>query len=163
MNLYKFNHEVKVELIKDEALLRLLYYKPINYFDNPLDKNKLNVTKLDDASNIIDKLIKHTPNVDGLDENPICRICVYAGKRYGTRNKKTKMQELIFDIFAHRSFHEVDLRMYQIADRVDDIVRSKNLSSFGRVEEKDAYPLFEVAKNYFGYRIIYLFGELDVK
>lgn len=162
MKISKHILEVYEVFSRDEALLRFLYYPSENLNDDPLDRNKQNILDREDKLEIIHDVIKFTPNTDSLDDGKKCRICFYAGRRRNDRtNEYSKNQEVIFDILVHRSFHEADLRMYKIAERVNDLVLKKRYSSFGKVRELDSEPIGQVAKDYFGYKTSYLFGELD--
>lgn len=162
MNMTKQMIEIYEVLSNDETLLRLLYYPSEHLFDDPLSNDKENILERSDRLEIIEDVIKFTPNTDGFDGNKKCRICFYAGKRQiDGRNKFSKNQEYIFDILVHRSFHEKDLRMYKIADRINELLLTREYSSFGEVQELTAESLGQIAEDYFGYRTPYLFGELN--
>lgn len=162
MNVSKHILEVYEAFANDEALLRLLYYPSNNLNDDPLDSKKDNILDMPNKWDIIKDVIKFTPNTDEFDGKKKCRVCFYAGKRTtDKKNDLSKNQEVIFDILVHRSFHEADLRMYKIAERINQILTKGKFSSFGKVKELDANPIGQVAEEYFGFRTPYLFGELD--
>ena len=146
----------------DEELLRLLYYPSDHLYDDPLSPDKGDILSRDDSWNIIGDRLKFTANTDGFDDFAKCRICFYAGDRLNTSNKYSKEQEVIFDILVHRSYQENSLRLYSLMEKVDDILRNNKFTSFGEIQELNGNPI-NVAENYFGYRLPYLFGELDVK
>ena len=155
------NHllEIFTHLSKDENLLRLLYYPSKHLFDDPLDPEKENILDMGDTTIIADR-IKFTENVSGFDKNKMCRICFYSGnRRQGSQNNYSINQNVIFDVLVHRSFQESSLRMEKILDCLDNILLKRRFSSFGKVREIDGHPIGKVAEDYFGYRVIYNFGE----
>lgn len=148
----------------DETLLRLLYYYSNSFSDSPLDDIREDILKRDDKWDIINDRIKFTQNTDGFDESKKCRICYYSGDRSGHRsNMFSKFQDIIFDVLVHRSFQETDLRMEGILERIDEILKNNKFSSFGSVRELNGKPIGQVAEDYFGYRVIYRFGEFNDK
>lgn len=145
----------------DEELLRLLYYKPTNYNDSPLDPLKPNVLDLPEEEKweIIDDLIKKTDKTDDLDEEPKCRILLYSGSRGNTDNYLLASQDIVFDILVHINIYDViDDRLDWICDKINELVSGKAITGIGKSLFKNGGNI-PAPKDYVGYRLVYNFGS----
>jgi hypothetical protein len=147
-------------LTSDETLLRLLYYKPVNYFDDPLDAAKANILDKQpvDRWEIINDLIYATPKTDDLTSAAKCRLFFYPGRRSSTSNYLFSTQEVIFDVLVHFDYENVDQRMSWVADRINDLLCNQRVTGFGKVEFKSGSPISSPT-GYVGYRLIYGIGS----
>jgi hypothetical protein len=130
----------------DETLLRLLYYPPLNLTNktpDPLDSSLPNVIDIDPDYIIRYSRIMKAPKDDDLtQDNPICRMFVYAGRRTPDNgNYAMSIQEVKIDIFVHNSFEEGDLRLARISDRLNELFVSKKVTGIGKMEYKNGAPL----------------------
>ncbi len=150
-------------LTTDETLLRLLYYKPSDSFDNPLDSEKANILDMDDSQKwaIIQDVIKTTPSVANLDTEPKCRICMYHGTRDNNRNYLIANQKIIFDVLVHFDFDNVDQRLSWICDRLNELMFDKRITGIGRVGFVRGTIIPSSYENYIAYRLIYEFGDFN--
>lgn len=144
----------------DETLLRLLYYPPkdiANNIKDPLDDSLDNVLDIDMDWSIRDKRIMLIPKSDDLENNPLCRIYLYAGRRNPTRNYHVANQEVIIDILCHSDF-EKDLRSMRISDRVNDLLFNERVTGLGKLDYEDGSPI-SAPLNFVGYRHVFKFGS----
>ncbi len=150
-------------LSQNEKLLRLLYYKPTNYSDDPLDVNKPNILdmNLDQRWKIIDERIKKTDKVDDLSDNEICRILVHLGRRRSDKgNYLVANQVLNIDVVASYSYEDVDLRLEWICDTINELIFDSRTTGAGKTGFIDGTPIV-CPKGYVGYRLIYGFGSVN--
>lgn len=146
----------------DETLLRLLYYKPVDANDNPLDPLKQDILTMDaiTKANIINDLIKTTPTVTDLSNTEKCRILFYPGRRTSTNNYLIAKQEIVFDILVHFDFDNVDLRLSWITDRLNELVCNQKITGLGKVYFV-AGGSIGAPPNYVGYRVTFSFGSVE--
>ena len=90
--------------------------------------------------------------------NEFTRICFYTGGRYGTKNKSTSKQDIIFDVYIPISWDEIDLRLAWVCDRIFDILFDKKITGLGKIGSSKSAPLSAPSK-YVGYRLIFEFGS----
>lgn len=143
----------------DETLLRLLYYKPLNYNDSPLDSSKGNILDMSNKWDIIDNLIRFTPTFDGLDTEPTCRLFFYSSNRNPNNyNYLMSNQDIKIDIFTHKDYNDEDLRLSWICDHVNDLLFGKHVAGIGKIRLDRGQEL-PAPENYVGYQLIYEFGD----
>lgn len=142
----------------DETLLRLLYYKPENAADDPLDSSKPNILDMTDKWDIIQDRIKTTSKVDDLDDEAKCRLLFYSAGRNGTNNYLVADQEIKIDLLVHYYFEDVDLRMSWICDRVNELMFDQRITGYGKVDFKNGKPI-SAPNGYVGYQLLYQFGS----
>lgn len=146
----------------DETLLRLLYYKPVNQNDNPLDMAKENIIDKPalEKWDIINDIIKKASKIDGLDSESKCRVCFYSGIRNGGRNYMLSKQDIIFDIYVHFDFEEMDFRASWICDRVSELIFDKDIIDVGKIFFKNGGQI-NAPTGYIGYRLIFNFEDIN--
>ncbi|WP_079709860.1 hypothetical protein [Paraliobacillus ryukyuensis] len=159
--------EIYKKFQTSEDLLRLLYYYPTDNngnYSNPLSQDKQNILDMSplEKLNIIKDRIRFTKSIDGMgtDENHICRIIFYAGRRSVTSNRLTMNQDINFDIIVHREFNDNDMRLEWIKDVVDKILVYEDYSSFGEVKQLSGKEISGLPEGYIGYQLTYNFGDL---
>lgn len=158
MSLRQYSMDIE-KLLIDETLLRLLYYKPQNYLDDPLDASKENILDKpsDEKWEIIKDRIVSAPKFDDLDKIEKCRLLVYPHIGRSTRsNYLFANQEYSFDVFVHFDYQNVDKRLEWICDRVNDLLKNFSVTGFGKVLFKDRGKL-SAPNNYIGYRLTFEF------
>lgn len=168
----KMFNDVYSLLIKDEKLLRLLYYPPADSNNpHPLDKSLPNILVEHDTSsnspppheyekmwNIIEKHIETTSKSDDLEKDRLCRIYLYAGRvRPTIGNYYTVKQEIIIDIFCHYTY-ETDQRLSQIVGRLNELLAAKRVTGLGKIDVRGGYPM-SAPKEYVAYRMIFEVGR----
>jgi hypothetical protein len=164
MDLKKNIQDIYKVFINDETLLRLLYYKPVDANDYPLDSSKPNLLDMSatDRQAIIDDRIYFTKSVDKLDTTPLCRIIIYPGRRKpSVDNYKTPTQEFIFDVMAHKDYQNVDVRCQWICDRINDLIFENRITGIKTVKNVNGQPIAPPAPNYEAYRLTYEFGSVN--
>jgi hypothetical protein len=129
----------------DETLMRLLYYPALNLTNktpDPLDSSLPNITETDTDYIIrYSRIMKVPKNDDLIQDTPICRMCIYAGRRTPDNgNYAMSIQEVNIDIFVHDSFEEGDLRLARISDRLNELFVSKKVTGIGKMEYKSGNP-----------------------
>lgn len=159
MNIEEYSLRVE-EILRDEELLRLLYYKPKNKLDNPLDSAKPNILDkpVDELWEIIDYHLVPAIRLDDLQKESVCRIFYYAG--YGRSAKKNYLfsnQEYIFDVIVHNDIQITDKRLEKICDRLNDLLFNKRIGGVGKTLFKVRQPINGVPSNYMGFKLVYEF------
>jgi hypothetical protein len=145
----------------NEELLRLLYYKPTNFNDNPLDPSKDNILDLPEEEKweIINDVIKKTDKTSDLDTEQKCRLLFYSGVRDSTDNYLLASQDIIFDILVHiDAFDLVDDRLDWICDKVNDLISNEKVTGIGKAMFVHGNNIV-APKEYVGYRLIYNIGS----
>ena len=150
------------EIIKDEPLIRLLYYPAKNTNDDPLSPSKPNSINTDVYRNdILKQRILRAPNATGLVNNNegICRICMYMGTSTRTSSEYLFNQRIVFDIFVNIEKYElVDSRSLRIIDRLDEIVNDEPVTGLG-VCTNVAFSPITAPVGYIGYTSEFMFGS----
>lgn len=162
MKMRKMIQDIYQVLTGDETLLRLLYYKPVDALDDPLDPAKPNILDIADEVekwNIINDCIATTPRVSDLDTSEKCRLLFYLGRRINTDNYLFADQEIILDVLTHINFDGVDQRLSWICDRINELVFDKRLTGIGKIYFSGGGIIPNVPTNYTGYKLMYLVGS----
>ncbi|MBL4950987.1 hypothetical protein JK635_01875 [Neobacillus sp. YIM B02564] len=146
-------------LKSDEQLLRLLYYPPDNGNDivDPLDINLPNILDMDieERSKITNLRIMKSAKVTDLENDSICRLYIYAGRRSPTNyNYLFANQELVIDILCHSNFENGDLRSTRITDRLNELFCQENLVGIGKMNFIGARQI-NAPYEYTGYQIVF--------
>lgn len=152
---------IKKLLANDETLLRLLYYKPSNYNDNPLDPLKSNIGSMDEDVKweIIEDVIKSTEKTSDLDESTKCRVLFYAGTRTSTNNYLLAEQEIVFDVLVHiAAYDEKDMRLSWICDHLNSMIGDKQITGIGKAYFAGG-GIIAAPVGYVGYRLVFNFGS----
>lgn len=160
MNLRQNMQDVQAILTTDETLLRLLYYKPVAAGDDPLDSGKPDILARPaaDRDAIVGDVVRNVRNTDGLAAAEKCRLVFYPRLRRGTSSHLIANQDVAFDIYCHYAFEQVDARSAWVADRVNELIFNKRLSSVGRTFLYAGNSISAPA-DYTAYRLIYTFGS----
>lgn len=164
MGMYNNLNDIVRVFRNDETLIRLLYYPPVDIVENtvdPLSDTTIlpNILEMDDDTiwNIIDLRLKTFPKDDDLVCDPICRLYVYAGRRFPNSNYKMASQQIIVDILCHKYF-EKDLRSMRLSDRINELLVEERITGMSKIDYVDGSPI-SAPNDYVGYRHIYQFGS----
>ena len=169
MDLVALMKGIYIQLTTDEALLRLLYYAPVNQLDDPLDVNKENILdmEIEQKSEIIDDLIHARDKAFELDlKNRFSRINYYlnnrtpdkkysSGARKLVNNPFVSRQEVVIDIYTDIEIDKIDFRIYQIMERVNNLLNGKNYKQFIGMKLDSGYTIKNTPDGYIGYRMVY--------
>ncbi|MCK9544821.1 MAG: hypothetical protein M0R03_22640 [Novosphingobium sp.] len=160
MNMFKNLKDVYEILVKDEILLRLLYYPSEDFDDSPLSDDKPNILNKSTTEkwDIINELIKTTNKTSDLTEESRCRICVYMGNRRETRNNAVANQQVVFDIYAPIDWDEISFRLTQICDTIDKLFCGQRITGLGKTDSHIG-GVIVAPSGFIGYRLIYDFGS----
>ncbi len=156
--------DIRKVFVSDENLLRLLYYKPINYLDDPLDPLKPNILDMNESEKweIIDDVIVPTFKISDLDTSEKCRILFYPVARRNTGNYLLSSQSLAIDILTHVSFDGVDMRLSWICDTVNNLLFKNKITGVKDMGFSGGDLIRpNPPKNYVGYQLIYFFGSIN--
>lgn len=158
MGMYKNINDVMKLFYHDETLLRLLYYPPTNYANipDPLDDSLEDMLEKDKDWSIRLDRIKNSSESKDLEDEPICRIYVYAGRREPTQNYQVATQEIVVDVLCHNDFENGDLRSMRISDRINDLLVSERITGMGKIDYVNGTPI-AAPDGYCGYRHVYVF------
>ncbi|MFW6002690.1 MAG: hypothetical protein ACOCQD_05055 [archaeon] len=155
--------EIYKVFISDETLLRLLYYKPENANDDPLNTTKDNILDMDDKkkwSIILDR-IKSTEKVDDLDDKEQkCRLCVHPGVRRRSFNNQTSSQHVIIDVNVHVDIDNIDFRLAWICDRIEYLMFNNNITGISKMSPAEGVK-WNAPNGYVAYRLIFFFGSVN--
>ncbi|WP_299831222.1 hypothetical protein [uncultured Metabacillus sp.] len=159
MGMYENVNDIVKKFYHDDHLLRLLYYPPTNYSTilDPLDPSLENVIDIDEEWSIRDERILLVPKTNDLEDNPLCRVYLYAGRRTPTGNYQVAKQEIIVDIVCHSDF-EKDLRSMRISDRINELLFNERITGVGKIDYVGGGQI-SVPSNYVGYSHRYVFGS----
>lgn len=163
MNMRENLIRVYRKLMADEELLRLLYYKPENSVDDPLDPLKENVLDKPETEkwDIIEDVIAKTENLDGMDEDRKCRVLMYLStRRPSGGNYWVSDQDLVLDVVVHKDFDDKDFRMAWISDKLNEILFNNHVAGTGKLRFVNGTPI-SVPDGYVGYRLIYSFSNTN--
>jgi hypothetical protein len=149
-------------LSNDEHLLRLLYYHPKNYSDDPLSPSKPNVKDIDTDWSIRRDIIKKSKVVKDLTaDTKINRVLIYAGRRIPYRgNYMLADQEIVIDNLVRIEDDDVDFRQLKINDRINDLIFNQKITNFGKVTCESSSPI-AAPDGFVGYRLIYRVGSVN--
>lgn len=143
----------------DETLLRLLYYPPLDLTKgtkDPLDVTLPNVMEMDleELWAIRDKRIMSTRKADDLEQEPLCRIYLYAGRRKPVNGGYVYAnQQIIVDILCHMDF-EKDLRSMRISDRIEELLVKQRVTGISKILYVDGGQI-NAPEDYVGYSHIF--------
>lgn len=154
--------EVYKSFSTDEELLRLLYYKPESMSDNPLSPTKDDVLDMNEKWDIIEDRIRFSPTADGLlDDDPICRILFYQSPRNALKgNYASSIQSFNIDVFVHREFNDVDMRLAWITDHIGTKMSNYYFQNIGTVRFVYGDNL-GAPEGYFGYTTTFEYGDFQ--
>lgn len=123
----------------DEELMRLLHYPP-------RDRSKKHLDPLDPAQpdlvddsekywDIVEDKILTATKSSNIEENVMCRIYIYAGRRRPKfESYLLATQEIIIDVFVNEMYDK-DMRLAWICDRVNELLALEHVSGvFGRLD-----------------------------
>lgn len=162
MNLKDMQSTLFSTLSTDETLLRLLIYKPQSQSDSPLDPSKANIMDMAEEQryDYINDRIYFTPSIDGLDvDTPKCRIVFYPGRRKSDNgNYMVSSQEIIFDVFAHKEYNNMDMRCSWICDRISELLFGSHLVGMGEIKVYNGKPI-NAPMDYTGYQLVFDIGS----
>jgi hypothetical protein len=163
MSMYKHINDIMKVLRFDETLLRLLHYPAENKAEGVLDPLDTKLPNLLDKPiqelwEIRDKHILSVPKSDDLENEPICRVVVYAGKRRPTKNYLFADQEIIVDVLCHMDFEQADLRSMRISDQINELLCLERITGIGRIDYVNGGQM-SCPNGYVGYRNVYDFGS----
>lgn len=168
MGMYENFLDILKVLRNDETLLRLLYYQPedaVNNIPDPLSDSLPDILKMDSKTRneIRNNHIVKSSKADDLEDNPICRIYIYAGKRIPERDRNNSYlmaeQQMEINIIVHNDFENEDIRMERILDRLNYLLCLNRITGIGKMDYEDGRPILNAPKNYVGYQVIYKFGS----
>jgi hypothetical protein len=143
----------------NETLLRLLYYKPVDASDDPLDPTKENILDKADKWDIIMDRIVTTPKVDDLDNTEKCRLLFYPGRRSNTSSYILADQEVVVDVLVNFNYDNVDLRLSWVCDTVNSLMFDKRITGVGKITYKSGSNV-SAPSGYVGYRLTYEIGSV---
>lgn len=169
MNLVALMKGTYKQLSTDEKLLRLLHYIPVNQNDNPLSLDKPNITdmEIDSKFEIIDNVLYHSDKKFKLDlKSKFSRINFYlderkpervysAGARKLVNNPLISRQELVVDVHTNIEIDRIDMRLYQIVERVEKLLNGKNYGQFVGLKFSNGYTIKNTPDGFIGYRLVY--------
>jgi hypothetical protein len=159
MEMKKYYDDIFKVLIQDEELLRLLYYKPVDRLDNPLNGLKPNIKTLpeDEYWAIIDDRIVSAPKFNDIEkpeDDPKCRLFFYLGYGNQGNNPQFFKQEIVFEVFVHFDYENMDRRTALICDRLHKIINFKAITGMGKTKPVQRKPI-PAPNDYIGYSLIY--------
>lgn len=169
MNLLALMKGVYKQFTNDEILLRLLHYESVNQQDSPLSENKPNILdmEIDEKFKIIDNVIYTTDKKFKLDlDSRFNRINYYLNERKPEKvysrgasklvnNPLVSRQELVVDIHTNIEIDKVDMRQWQIVERVEYLLNNKIYKQFTGLKLSYSYVISNTPDGFVGYRLIY--------
>ena len=165
MKMLKYLTDIHKLLAKDENLLRLLYYKPKSFDDDPLSPLKPNIIGSDKEKSIVASSIVRSHKTTDLSlDNKICRLCVYPGQRDNKAYKTSRLaadQDIVIDIYANiEAFDNIDFRLAKICDYVDERFFDQPITGIGKMDFQAGRLINTSPEGHFGYRLFYSFTSM---
>ncbi|MCA1025671.1 hypothetical protein LCM23_06175 [Cytobacillus kochii] len=166
MSMYQNIQDIMKTLWNDEELLRLLHYKPESLREktlDPLNPSLPNILDTDVDWTLRENLVMSTPKHKDLDENPLCRLCVYLGDREpmgGVKSFHAVTQDLHIDILCHFEYENGDFRSNRIADKVSQMFNFSSITGLGKMDYAGGNIISGVPNQYVGYKHVFKFGGL---
>ena len=110
-------------LVNDEELLRLLWYLPKRITGvDPLSPTIPNIKTMSNYWDIVEQRIMLVEKINDLEETPLCRLYITAGRRRGVfSNYLLATQEIAINLYTHEDY-EVDMRSVWISDRINELL-----------------------------------------
>lgn len=153
-------------LADDEILMRLLHYTPEDAHDNPLDVAKDDILTSEDRWDITKGNLFSTDKRYDLDLDPIkiCRICFYTGTRqpissgYNIRNVDNPYaseQRYNFDVYVHVDIDDIDARLTDITDRLNELLHLKRVNDVGEFILDFISPISNTPDGFIGLKSVY--------
>lgn len=169
MNLHTLMSQIYQVILEDEKLLRLLHYVPKNQNDDPLSPDKPNITELPPVEKfkIINEIVYFTDKKLELDLDPnFSRLNFYLGNRkpYKAYSKATgrlgnnprlARQDVIFDIHTTTNINMIDMRLYSIIDRINNLIYGKDIQTFIPLHADLGYTIYQTPDGFVGYRLTF--------
>lgn len=135
------NYLINIEetLIKDEILMRLLYYKPQSDTTlDPLDPNLPDIVDEDSLEywDIVTERVRRGSKLSDIVNKQLVVIYLYHGRERSVfRNRTLSTQEVKFDIYIHESY-ESDFRMDRIRNRLSQLLMGEiGIAGIGRMRK----------------------------
>lgn len=146
-------------LKSDEEINRLLFYPAEDVGNDvldPLDTNLPNILDMnvEKRAEIINQRIVKSSKFKDLENESICRLYVYAGRRNPNGNYLSANQELVIDIMCHSDFENGDLRSLRISDRLNQLFFQSRLAGIGQMDFVGARQI-NAPYEYTGYQVIF--------
>ena len=158
MNLTNYLTTIYKILTQDEELKRLLIYKPKNALDDPLSESKPDIGN---DWKQINKVIKMTPKTDDFSKEALCAVRFYLGLRPESfDNTMVASQDIVFDIYAHYTFDEVDMRMTKIADRVNKLIKNKRIGA-NKARIRISTTITNPPNGFTAHKLVFKFGSVN--
>lgn len=158
----KFVNNIYTKLREDEELMRLLHYKPADYYKgrlDPLDKSLPDI--VDDSEkywDLVENLIITGTKSSDIQEEGICRIYLYLGRRRSRfGNYLLADQEIVVDVFVSEQFNRDD-RLNWICDKVNALLALERIMGIGKLEFAAGNPR-QAPIGYSKYELVYTFAE----
>lgn len=166
MNMYENLLQINKVLKSDSDLWKLLYYRSSSLSDDPLNKPDVLSLPPEERKKIMDLRLKHSPTTDDMalddNKNGICRLIFFPKKRKPqNQNYFVANQDIVIEIYVHKSFNDIDLRLSRITDRINKLFSNERITGLGKVEFVDGDSFILEGKNYIGYYMIYRFGSMS--
>lgn len=162
MNMREHFHAFYKVLTADETLLRLLYYKPENALDNPLEvtDDKTNILGRINSQELIDSLIIPMEKTEDLKLKQDCSVYMSLGKRPGNKGYHFSPQDIVFEIYVGIEWEKKSQRRAWICDRINDLVFDQRITGMGTVSYVDGNRL-KAPENFVAYYLVYRIGTLN--
>lgn len=180
MDLTRHLMDVHKKLSTNEELLRLLYYRAADRFDDVTDGRRPNIignnTPIESGnhnstsmleSEIINDTIRLSKIVDDLsDDNPKCVIAAYFEELdivYDARGiPLVNLLDVnaVFDIYAHYDFERTDFRLMKLLTKIYTIFYDNTVTGMGKFSLVSSAPIDskeELNSGYVGYRVQFKF------
>jgi hypothetical protein len=112
---------------------------------------------VEQKAEIINKRIMKSAKYKDLENDKICRLYVYAGRRNPNGNYLTADQELTIDILCHSDFENGDLRSLRLSDRLNEMFCQSRLVGIGQMDFVGARQI-NAPYEYIGYQVVFTYS-----
>lgn len=122
-------NKIKSLLLNDERLCRLLVHK-----NNPMDVNNDDVVGNPKYEKVLSDIFKFQPQYVDLITEEMCRIAIYKGRVNKILHSDILRNETIqIDLMIPTRLNDLDLRVYQIEERILELLDDKRISEFSKI------------------------------
>lgn len=151
--------KIREMFLGDETLCRLL----VHMDKDPLSEDRDDVVGNSKYDRKLSKIFKFQPQFMDLESEELCRVAIYKGKLDGVSQNGILTKETIsVDIMIPTRLNDLDLRVYQIENRILELLDEKQINQFEKVV--CTASLFSYAPSISGYCVYRMsFDKMEIR
>jgi hypothetical protein len=142
-------------LISDEALCRFMYYG-----DDPLSEDKPNIVGSANHREMMQDIIRFSPQINDLENEERSRVCLYKGyTKLRTINSSVRQESIQIDLYVPHRLVREDFRIYELENKIVSILDGITIG-VGTLDYSEGYFIPSPSiSGYSYYRMIFVMEE----